>query len=389
MNTAIIGTSRKENERRVAVHPKHIKNIPEAIRKQLFFEKGYGIPFGVSDETITLLTGNHPLERSKLLKNFYSFIMPKPVEDDFKEMNNGSTIWGWIHSVQQEKIAQIAIDKKMTFVAWENMYYTGKRNRMHIFQKNNEMAGYCGVQHALQIRGIDGNFGERRKVFVIGFGSVSRGALYALKGHGFNDITVLTNRPSYLVSDQFPGVKYRHFKENSSGKYVVENQNNQPKFMVDLLSQADIIVNGVLQNPNNPAIFIHDSDIGKFKKECLIIDISCDAGMGFSFAHPTTTTNPIFKQGNIIYYSWDHTPTLLWDSASWEISNSLLPFLADFVEGNENEIINGAIDIKDGIIINKEILTFQNRSPIYPYNRMEKSTKLHNLYPDSLMLKRS
>ena len=389
MNTAIIGTSRKENEKRVAIHPKQIKSIPEAVRKQLFFEKGYGVPFGVPDETITALTGNRTLERSVLFKNFHAFIIPKPVEEDFNEMDAGSIIWGWIHAVQQTKIAQIAIDKKMTFVAWENMYYKGTRNRVHIFQKNNEMAGYCGVQNALQIRGIDGNFGEQRKVFVIGFGSASRGAVYALKGHGFNDITVLTNRPSYLVSDRFPGVKYKHFSINAAGNYEVENNNAAPEPMADVLAQADIIVNGVLQDPTDPAVFIRESDIGKFAKECLIIDISCDAGMGFSFAHPTDTENPVFKLGNIIYYSLDHTPTLLWDSSTWEISSSLLPFLTEFVEGGENEVLNDAVDIKNGIILNKEILKFQHRSPIYPYNQMEKEVNFNSLYPENVMLRRS
>lgn len=135
MDTAVIGTSRKENEKRVAIHPGQIKEIPENIRKQLFFERGYGIPFGISDDKIALLTGNKPMKREMLFKSFKAFIIPKPVEEDFEEMSDGSVVWGWIHSIQNKKIAQIAIDKKLTLVAWENMYYKGKRNRVHIFQK--------------------------------------------------------------------------------------------------------------------------------------------------------------------------------------------------------------------------------------------------------------
>jgi hypothetical protein len=36
------------------------------------------------------------------------------------------------------------------------------------------MAGYCGVQHALQLRGIDGNYGPARKIYVLSLGPVSR-----------------------------------------------------------------------------------------------------------------------------------------------------------------------------------------------------------------------
>jgi len=123
----------------------------------------------------------------------------------------------------------------------------------------------------------------------------------------------------------------------------------------------------VLQKPNDPNVFIQDEDIIKFKKECLIIDISCDRGMGFSFANPTDFSQPLRKVGNISYYAVDHTPSLLWDSASWEISDSLIPYLGNFVEKRDDPVLNSAADVRDGIILNKDILLFQNRSFEYPY----------------------
>ena len=76
---------------------------------------------------------------------------------------------------------------------------------MHIFYKNNEIAGYAGVNHALSLVGVVGNYGKPRKAVVLSFGSVSRGAVYALQGQGFRDITVYTGRASTGVSDQLPG----------------------------------------------------------------------------------------------------------------------------------------------------------------------------------------
>ena len=361
MNVAVIGTSRKENEKRVAIHPEQIKNIPENIRRNLFFEKGYGIPFGVSDEKIAVLTGNQLSDRKILIENFKAIIIPKPEQEDFEEMQEGTRVWGWIHAVQQSNIAQIAIDKKLTLIAWENMNYQGNRDRIHIFQKNNEMAGYCGVQHALQLKGIDGNFGVPRKVIVFSFGSVSRGAINALKGHGFTDITVFTQRPTYLISDEIPGIQYKQMHRSGNEPFQVENIEGELTPIIEELINADIIVNGVLQDPNDPVMWINDKDIIKFRKECLVIDISCDKGMGFSFAHSSDSGEPLYKEGNISYYCVDHTPTLLWDGASWEISNCILAFLQDFVEQNNNAVLNGAIDIRDGVVINEDILIFQNR----------------------------
>jgi N5-(carboxyethyl)ornithine synthase len=370
MDIAVIGTSKKENEKRVAIHPDHISQISVNIRKHLFFEKGYGIPFDMEDDTIYSLTGNCLIEREKLLRDFKAILITKPVAEDFEEIQKGTLVWGWLHSVQQSIITQIAIDKKLTLIAWENMYYQGERDLFHIFSKNNEMAGYCGVQHALQLAGIDGNFGPTRKVIVISFGSVSRGAIYALEGHGFRDITVYTQRPSFLAANKIPGIQYKQMIKDDRGVLETVNLNGEKIPFINELAAADIIVNGILQNPNDPLIFIDDNDIVKFTKACLVIDISCAIGMGFSFAYPTNFSNPIFKIGKIKYYAVDHTPTLLWDSATWEISNCILPYLPYIVEQLDNKVLNDAIDIKDGKILNRDILAYQNRSLVYPYKQL-------------------
>jgi len=53
LTMGVIGTSKKEDERRVPLHPEHLNRLPEHIRRQLIFEKGYGVPFNIDDEEIT------------------------------------------------------------------------------------------------------------------------------------------------------------------------------------------------------------------------------------------------------------------------------------------------------------------------------------------------
>jgi len=76
----------------------------------------------------------------------------------------------------------------------------------------------------------------------------------------------------------------------------------------------------------------------------------------------------------IHYYAVDHSPSLLWDSATWEISEALLPFLKTVLGGPDawdgDETIRRAIEIRDGIIQNPSILSFQHRTPDYPHQRL-------------------
>ena len=51
--------------------------------------------------------------------------------------------------------------------------------------------------------------------------------------------------------------------------------------------------------------------------------------MGFDWARPTSFADPIFTSApRMHYYAVDHSPSLLWDSATWEIGEALRPFSA-------------------------------------------------------------
>jgi len=243
---------------------------------------------------------------------------------------------------------------------------------MHIFYKNNELAGYAAVIHCLQLLGIDGLYGPRRKVVILSYGSVSRGAIYALHGRGFNNIYVYSRRPPHLIGDQNPDVYFGQYYFDNKGILVAKTSEGIERPLIDELSEADIICNGILQDVKSPIIFVGEQEIKHLKPGALVIDISCDAGMGFGFAKPTSFENPTFQVGeNITYYSVDHTPSYLWRAASREISRALLPYLETIAAGPEawerEDTIKRAIEIRDGVVLNPDILAFQDRLPEYPH----------------------
>lgn len=64
------------------------------------------------------------------------------MHDDIAELREGQVLWGWPHCVQDEKMTQIAIDRRLTLIAWEAMNHwtsTGAFS-VHVFHKNNEAA---------------------------------------------------------------------------------------------------------------------------------------------------------------------------------------------------------------------------------------------------------
>lgn len=370
----VIGTSKKEDERRVPIHPEHLTRLPEDIRRKLIFEKGYGKPFNIEDEEIAKQSGGIAT-RSEILSDIGSAIIAKPVLSDLEELKTGGILWGYPHCAQQTQITQTAIDRKLTLIAFEDMFVWSPKGRIgrHTFYKNNEMAGYAAVIHALQLKGIDGHYGNQRKVIIFSFGAVSRGAIYALKAHGFRDITICVQRPDHEVREEILDVNYVRIKkgEASEPRLKVIEHDGSERSLLDLISESEIIVNGIYQDTDHPINFVIEEEKSRLKPGALIIDVSCDEGMGFYFAKPTTFKNPILSIDNIDYYAVDHTPSYFWESASRAISAALIVHLAAVIAGpaswKRSATIKNAINIDNGVVVKEAILRFQNREADYPH----------------------
>jgi len=373
----VIARSRKENEHRLAIHPRHIERIEAGLRRRIYLERGYGERFGVPDGQLAGYVAG-VRAREELLADCDVIVLPKPLPEDLAEMREGQILWGWPHCVQNEDITQLGIDRRLTLIAFEAMHHWSGDGSfgLHVFHKNNELAGYCSVLHAMQLRGTTGEYGRPLRAAVIGFGATGRGAVTALNASGVTDVHVLTHREVTAVASPIHSARMVHFDRDADDRsrcHALAEGGQVP--LAAYLAGFDIVVNCVLQHTDAPLMFLTGDDVAPFAPGALIVDVSCDTGMGFSWARPTSFADPMVTVGSTIcYYAVDHSPSLLWDSATWEISEALLPHLKTVLAGpgawDGDETIRRAIEIRDGTIQNPDILSFQHRAPQYPHQRL-------------------
>ncbi|WP_440063582.1 N(5)-(carboxyethyl)ornithine synthase [Streptosporangium sp. OZ121] len=381
LSLGIVSRSRKENEHRLAIHPLHLERIAPDLRGRVYLERGYGEHFGVSDGQLAPYVAGL-LPRERLLAECDVVLLPKPLAEDLEGMREGQIVWGWPHCVQDERMTQLAIDRRLTLIAFEAMnHWTGEGAfNLHVFHKNNELAGYSSVLHALELIGTTGVYGRRLRAVVIGFGATGRGAVTALNAHGVNDIDLLTFRDVTAVASPIHSariVRFEHEAGDPNRSYALTESGRVP--LAAFIADHDVVVNCVLQDTGAPLMFADEEDLAAFAPGTLVVDVSCDEGMGFSWARPTTFTDPMFEVGdNVHYYGVDHSPSYLWDSATWEISEALLPHLRTVLDGraawDADDTIRRAVEIRDGVVQNPAVLSFQHRSPVYPYPREQSAS---------------
>ncbi|MFD4976973.1 N(5)-(carboxyethyl)ornithine synthase [Streptomyces sp. NPDC058424] len=384
MSLGVLASSHKENEFRLPLHPAHLDRIAPDVRGRIFLEQGYGERFGVADDTLGPLVAGLR-SREQLLAECDVLLLPKPMHDDITALREGQVLWGWPHCVQDEELTQLAIDRRLTLIAWEAMNHwtsTGAIS-VHVFHKNNELAGYCSVLHALQLGGLTGSYGRRLRAVVISFGATARGAVTGLGSMGVSDVTVLTQRAAAAVASPMPSVVMGHFAQqesDSSRLHAFAAAGSVP--LAEYLAGFDIIVNCVLQDTDAPLMFVTEEELALFRPGAFFIDVACDEGMGFAWARPTTFGEPMLTVGaGCHYYAVDHSPSHLWNSATWEISEALLPYLRKVMSGpaawEADPTVRKAIEIRDGVVLNPKILSFQHRTAAYPHTPRDPGPRSH------------
>ena len=93
--------------------------------------------------------------------------------------------------------------------------------------------------------------------------------------------------------------------------------------------------------------------------------------MAFEWARPTSFAEPMFAVGEgLHYYAVDHSPSFLWNSATWENSEALLAYLPIVMAGpaaGTPTRRSAARSRSARAWSNPRILSFQGREPTYPY----------------------
>lgn len=312
--------STKENEKRRALLPQHILKIKN--KGFLYFEEGYGVALGHSDEEY-INAGANIVSKDEVIKKDI-ICDPKIGDGDYLlDLNEGQTIFGWVHAVQNKNITDSILDRKLTAIAWEDMYEKGR----HVFWRNNELAGEAAVMHAFTLYG---KVPYECNVALIGRGNTARGAYKTLCSLGAN-VNVYDRRTEKLLREE--------------------------------IEEYDVIVNGVLWDVYRDDHIIYREDLKKMKKPALIIDISCDRAGGIETSIPTTIEEPVYDVDGVLHYVVDHTPALISYSVTESLGDELIKYLDDIIEERveENQVLKNAVIIKNSEIIDKRIIDYQKR----------------------------
>ena len=106
---------------------------------------------------------------------------------------------------------------------------------------------------------------------------------------------------------------------------------------------------------------IYRDDLKRMKRNSMIIDVSCDRNGGIETSIPTTIEEPTYIVDGVLHYVVDHTPALFHKTFTWNNSEVIWPYIAELQKESYGEILKKAMVVKNGMIIDQEIIVYQKR----------------------------
>jgi alanine dehydrogenase len=372
-----MGTSLRENEKRVPLHPHALGDIPHSVAEHLIFEEGYGARWRISDGELRE-RGFAVETKAELYNDTDATIIAKPMIEDLWNLRAGGALIGWLHFTLYGRLASTAVERNQTILTFEGINPSRDIHgrSVNAFPDNSKIAGIGALHHLMNAEGLHPKYGSGESICVIGHGNAGRAIVQEAIDIGFVGVVCLTLREPETIQDRVPGCRYLQYvpAERREGCDVICAEGDVIP-MSRFLTRYKIIFNTAGQDPKAPIQYFSISEMNEFDHACFVVDVSCDPCMGFPFSRTTTFETPSYTVGGAKVYSVDHIPGYFWDAGSWIYTRGLLAWLAPLVAGvetwREHPVLSSAVEIDRGTILNQRIIDYQRREAVWPFRTVE------------------
>jgi len=324
MNVSIaMPRERAQDERRVALSPAGVQILVEqGVR--VIVESGAGTFCNFSDTNYSdagALIASCPDELYRQA-NVIVKVSP-PLTEELSMFQSGQMLISALHlgTVSRQMIRTL-IEKNITAIGFE--FIETRDGELPIVRTLSEIAGSLAIQTAAKyletgyggsgilLGGIAGV--PPAHVTIIGAGTVGLFAAQDALGLGAQ-VTVIDKEINRL----------RRFEAFFNRHLVTAIANDH--YIAQLALISDVMIGALSPKQKLSKPLVSEQVVKTMKQGSVIIDVSIDQGACFATSRHTTHTNPIYVKHGVTHYCVPNIPSAVAKTASFALTNTLLPFL--------------------------------------------------------------
>ena len=336
----------KATEQRVILVPEEAKKLVES-NHQVMLETGAGEYAGFADSEYEKIGAEILPTSEKIFRNadFITKVQsPMPVEVDL--FNENQICLSFLMAVLNPEKSLTLLERKSTFFAAELL---GKNNP--VLEAMNEISVNMAFTQASkylewQYGGKGIYLGEIKglnspKIMVIGAGNVGKMVVDRALEKGLEVFCTDTN-----------------FENLDNLKEIYHNKSLHvcpfsKKKIANYLKKIDVLFTTQIKSGQKAEVLFSRDEINNLEKGSVVIDLAIDHGGNLETSRPTSPSDPIYKQDDLIYYCVPNMPSALPHTASRILSRTVLPFIKKIADNGVKDLINRYPDIKSGLVFHR------------------------------------
>jgi alanine dehydrogenase len=314
----------------------------------VFVEKGAGVGSAITDAEYvkagaTILdTADDVWAKSEMIIK-----VKEPIAQEYQRMRKGQILFTYLHLAASRECTDAIIKSGITAIAYETVEFN---RTLPLLAPMSEVAGRMSIQvGATALQSPNGGRGvllggvpgvAPGKVVILGGGSVGVSAASMAVGLRA-DVTLLDINLKRLaeIDDIFQG----RVKTVASSPYAIE----------EYVTQADLVIGGVLIPGAAAPKLVTDAMVAKMKPGSVLVDVAIDQGGCFEGSHPTTHADPTFKVHNSLYYCVANMPGAVPATSTAALSNATLKYSLALANKGWQQAIADDAGLAAGLNVNE------------------------------------
>jgi alanine dehydrogenase len=317
-----VPTEIKNGENRVAATPAGVHTLV-GDGQRVLVQSGAGLGSGISDEQYRQAGAEIIPDAAGVFAGAQMIVKVKePLPQEFPLLRPDHLLFTYLHLASSAELTEALLRAGLTAVAYETIQ--SPDGRLPLLMPMSEVAGkmatqvgaWCLEKHqggiGILLGGVPGV--APAHVVIIGCGAVGTNAAKVAAGMGAK-VTVMDinhDRLKYL-DDVLPG--------------QVSTGYSTPYSIIEAAATADLLVGAVLIPGALAPKLVSEEAVRAMRPNSVIVDVAIDQGGCVETIHPTSHSEPIYVQHDVLHYAVPNIPAAVPRTSTFALTNATLPYV--------------------------------------------------------------
>jgi alanine dehydrogenase len=335
----------RPREDRVGLTPAAVDALVKASH-QVFVEREAGSGAGFPDEAYRAVGGQIVYNAKEAYKRADVVVkVARPTADEYNNFRTGQMLLSFLQLAVASPDLLAAFEQwELTTIAYETIQ--DERGALPVLLPTSEVAGRMapivagqllesiGGGRGILLSGIPGV--PAAAVVVLGAGILGMNAARAFYGIGAT-VTVLDKNLQTL----------QRLDECSGGRISTMIAN--PYNIAKAVAFADVLIGAVAMPGERAPLLVTRAMVKSMRPRAVILDYAIDSGGCVETSRPTNHANPSYIEEGIIHYCVPNVPALVARTASYALSNAMLPYLLLIGEQGVEDALQNCAELNRGV----------------------------------------